>query len=197
MYKSLDDEMFKLATLELAKKLIGCYLVHEIDGVRLVGRIVETEAYQGPEDKAAHSYNFRRTKRTEVMYHEPGLVYTYQMHTHTLINVVSGPVDVPHAVLIRAIEPVEGIERMRKNRGKKFRDKDLTNGPGKLTKAMEITMDYYGHDLRKKPLYIAEGKPEGEIASSTRIGIQNSGEAAHYPWRFFEKGNVFVSGKCR
>lgn len=87
---------------------------------RFVGRIVETEAYKGPEDRAAHSFNNRRTKRTEIMFHEAGLVYTYQMHTHTLLNVVSGPVNVPHAVLIRAVEPIEGIERMRKNRGRNF-----------------------------------------------------------------------------
>lgn len=113
MYKLVDDEFFKLPTLDLAKKLIGCFLVHEVGSERLVGRIVETEAYKGPEDRAAHSFNNRRTPRTEIMFHEAGLVYTYQMHTHTLINVVSGPVDVPHAILIRAVEPVEGIEIMR------------------------------------------------------------------------------------
>jgi len=120
MYKQVDCEFFNLPTLELAKKLIGCYIVHEVGEERFVGRIVETEAYKGPEDRAAHSFNNRRTKRTEIMFHEAGLVYTYQMHTHTLLNVVSGPVNVPHAVLIRAVEPIEGIERMRKNRGRNF-----------------------------------------------------------------------------
>lgn len=193
MYKLVDDEFFKLPTLDLAKKLIGCFLVHEVGSERLVGRIVETEAYKGPEDRAAHSFNNRRTPRTEIMFHEAGLVYTYQMHTHTLINVVSGPVDVPHAILIRAVEPVEGIEIMRENRGRKFRDIDLTNGPGKLTKAFGITMDYYGHYWGEKPLYIAEGNLVGEIETGNRIGIQNSGQAVHYPWRFFERGNRFVS----
>lgn len=193
MYNLVDDEFFKLPTLDLAKKLIGCFLVHEVGSERLVGRIVETEAYKGPEDRAAHSFNNRRTPRTEIMFHEAGLVYTYQMHTHTLINVVSGPVDVPHAILIRAVEPVEGIEIMRENRGRKFRDIDLTNGPGKLTKAFSITMDYYGHYWGNAPLYLAAGDASGEIATSKRIGIQNSGEAVHYPWRFFEKGNPYVS----
>lgn len=193
MFKPVNVEFFQLPTLELAKNLIGCYIVHENDAGLMMGRIIETEAYLGPEDRAAHSFNNRRTARTEIMYHHAGHVYTYQMHTHTLINVVAGPVDVPHAILIRAVEPVEGIDIMRENRGRKFRDIDLTNGPGKLTKAFGITMDYYGHYWGNAPLYLAVGKAAGEIAASKRIGIQNSGEAVHYPWRFFEKGNPYVS----
>lgn len=193
MYKPVEQHFFTIPTLELARKLIGCFIIHEIDGERLISRIVETEAYLGPEDRAAHSYNNRRTARTEIMYHEAGLIYTYQMHTHTLVNVVSGPAEVPHAILIRAVEPVEGIERMRENRGLHFKKRELTNGPGKLTKALEISMSYYGHKWSEKPLYIAEGRAKGEIETSKRIGIHNSGEAVHYPWRFYEKGNPFVS----
>src|SRR5699024_3686450 len=115
---------FHLHSLELAKALLGQYIVHELPNEVLVGRIVETEAYLGKDDRAAHSYNNRRTKRTEIMFHEPGHVYTYSMHTHTLINVVSGPIDVPHAILIRAIEPVRGIETMRTLRGPIKRDVD-------------------------------------------------------------------------
>lgn len=189
----IDRAFFHVHTLQLAKSLLGHYIVHELPHETFIGRIVETEAYLGKDDRAAHSYNNRRTKRTEIMFHEPGHVYTYSMHTHTLINVVSGPANVPHAVLIRAVEPIAGIDTMRKNRGQTRRDVDLTNGPGKLTQAFEITTDYYGHHWTEKPLYIAANKKVEQIESSPRIGIKNSGEAAQFPWRFFEKENPFVS----
>lgn len=190
--KPLDKSYYQAPCLELAQQLLGCYLVHEISNQKLVGRIVETEAYQGPEDRAAHSYGNRRTKRTEIMFNEAGLVYTYQMHTHTLLNIVAGSAGTPHAVLIRAIEPVHGIEQMRLNRGIIINDIEITNGPGKLTEAFEITMNYYGHDISQKPLYITEGTSKA-IATSPRVGIRNTGEAAEYPWRFYEKDNRYVS----
>lgn len=189
----IEHEFFHVHTLELAKNLLGQFIVHELPSGTLIGRIVETEAYLGEHDRAAHSFNNRRTKRTEIMFHEPGHVYTYTMHTHTLINVVSGPVDVPHAVLIRAVEPVVGLKIMRKNRGLTMKETDLTNGPGKLTQALQITNEYYGHHWTKKPLYIAKNERVEQIESSPRIGIKNSREAARYPWRFFEKENPFVS----
>ncbi len=193
MYKPIDKSFFEAPGLTLAHQLLGQYIVHERPDGLLVARIVETEAYQGPEDRAAHSFGNRRTKRTEIMFGQAGLVYTYQMHTHTLINVVAGPIGTPHAILIRAVEPVVGHERMRKNRGEHLKEIDWTNGPGKLTKALEITMDYYGHHWSDEPLFIAEGEPVEEIMTGPRVGIGNSGEAVHYPWRFFEKENPFVS----
>lgn len=193
MYEPVSMSFFQLPTLELSQALLGQYIVHEQDDTLLVGRIVETEAYQGPQDKAAHSFNHRRTKRTEVMFGHPGYAYTYQMHTHTLLNVVSGAVETPHAVLIRAIEPVLGIEQMQLNRGKVKNQYDVTNGPGKLTKALQITMKYYGHRLTNPPLYFAKGNRVGNIAAGPRVGIKNTGEAVHYPWRFFEKNNPYVS----
>lgn len=193
MYKPLDQSFYEVPGLELAPNLLGQLIIHEHPDGLLVARIVETEAYQGPEDRAAHSFGNRRTKRTNIMFEEPGYVYTYQMHTHTLINVVSGPVGTPHAILIRAVEPVVGHEIMRKNRGEQFKEVDWTNGPGKLTKALGITMDYYGHHWTEKPLYIAEGLGAEEIVAGPRIGIGNSGEAVNYPYRFYEKGNPFVS----
>lgn len=193
MYKPIQPSFFKAPVLELAPSLLGHYIVHEKKEGLLVAKIVETEAYHGPEDQAAHSFQNRRTKRTDIMFGEAGLVYTYQMHTHTLINVVSGPVGTPHAVLIRAVEPIEGLELMQQNRGAKLKMKDWTNGPGKLTKALGITMDYYGHHWSHKPLFIAEGSTSKDIVSGPRVGISNSGEAVHYPWRFFEKDNTFVS----
>lgn len=193
MYLPVDPLFFTTPGIELAQQLLGQYIVHDQPSGLLVARIVETEAYQGPADRAAHSFSNRRTKRTEIMFGEPGFVYTYQMHTHTLINVVAGPVDTPHAVLIRAVEPVEGLENMRKNRGMQFKDIDLTNGPGKLTKALGITKDYYGHHWTEEPLFIAEGESVDEIVAGPRVGIGNSGEAVTYPWRFYEKDNPYVS----
>lgn len=190
--KPLNVAFFHQPTLELARDLLGKYMVHEQESGLLIGKIVETEAYMGAEDKAAHSYGNRRTKRTEVMFGEPGLIYTYQMHTHTLINVVAGVVGIPNAILIRAVEPIEGLERMNELRNN-MPMKQWTNGPGKLTKAMAITMDYYGKHWSEKPLYIAEGEQVESVSTGPRIGIDNSGEAVHYPYRFWETDNPYVS----
>ncbi|WP_418895845.1 DNA-3-methyladenine glycosylase [Sporosarcina cyprini] len=193
MYKPIDKDFFELPVLQLARELVGQYIVHERPEGLLVARIVETEAYHGPEDRAAHSFGNRRTKRTEVMFGEPGMVYTYQMHTHTLMNVVSGPIGTPHAVLIRAGEPVEGLECMKGNRGEHLRMIDWTNGPGKLSKALGVTMKYYGHHWGDEPLFISEGPGAQRVESGPRVGIGNSGEAVHYPWRFYETDNPYVS----
>ena len=127
------------------------------------------------------------------MFEEAGLVYTYQMHTHTLMNVVSGPVGMPHAILFVRRNLWKGLEQMKENRGVHLKMKDWTNGPGKLTKALGITMDYYGHHWADKPLFIAEGPGIKEFETGPRVGIGNSGEAVDYPWRFFEKDNEYVS----
>jgi len=193
MMEEIKPLFFRKPTLELARALIGKLLVKETEEGTAAGWIVETEAYMGPEDRAAHSFGNRRTKRTEVMFGPPGFVYTYVMHTHCLVNVVSGEVSVPNAILIRAVEPYKGIELMRERRPKISRDEDLTNGPGKLTKALGIVKEDYGHSLDKPPLYIAEGRIPEIIKTGPRIGIENSGEAKEYPWRFWEGGNPFVS----
>ena len=192
MMEPLSSLFFQKPTLELAKSLLGCILIKEtIEGVTS-GYIVETEAYMGPEDRAAHSFGNRRTKRTEIMFGEAGLVYTYTMHTHTLVNVVSGPIEKPEAVLIRAIEPLSGLEWM-KDRRDTDNMNNLTNGPGKLTKALGITMDDYGHSFSKPPLYITAGMFPEHISVGPRVGIDNTGEARDYPWRFWITGNTFVS----
>jgi len=183
---------FNEPTIELAKKLLGQYIVHEHPDGLIVVRIIETEAYMGPDDRAAHSFGNRRTKRTEIMFGEAGLIYTYQMHTHTLMNVVSGPVGTPHAILIRAGEPIMGQELIQQFRGT-TKSKDWTNGPGKLAKALGVSMTYYGHHWSEKPLYIAKGPGISELEIGPRVGIQNSGDAVHYPYRFFEKGHPMVS----
>jgi DNA-3-methyladenine glycosylase len=191
-FQTLDNKFYQQPTLELAISLLGCILVKETEEGTAAGIIVETEAYVGPMDKAAHSYNNRRTKRTEIMFHEAGLAYTYVMHTHTLFNVVSGKKDNPEAVLIRAIQPVEGIDLMVKRRGMPD-SANLTNGPGKLTKAMGINTSDYGHPLTEKPLFISQGFVPETISSGKRIGIDNSEEARDYPWRFWITGNRYVS----
>ncbi|MCH4826553.1 DNA-3-methyladenine glycosylase [Planococcus halocryophilus] len=193
MFTPVTEEFFDASTLELSRSLLGQILVHELPEGIVAGRIVETEAYMGAEDRAAHSFGNRRTKRTEIMFGKPGLVYTYQMHTHTLINVVAEAEDTPRAILIRAVEPVEGIDLMGELRGKHMPMKQWTSGPGKLTKAMAITMDYYGHHFTEKPLYIARGNPVQDVSVGPRVGIGDSLEAVHYPYRFWETENPFVS----
>ncbi|MFV8829836.1 DNA-3-methyladenine glycosylase [Alkalihalobacterium sp. APHAB7] len=196
MHEPVQAPFFQQSTLELSKALLGKLLIKQTDQGVTAGWIVETEAYIGPDDQAAHSFNNRRTKRTEVMFGPPGYVYTYVMHTHCLVNVVSGDVGHPEAVLIRAIEPYIGIDLMYERRRKAKNDRDLTSGPGKLTKAMGIVKEDYGRPFFEPPLWIAEGKsiPCEDIAVGPRIGIDNSGEAKQYPWRFYVKESSFVSG---
>ncbi|USK40028.1 DNA-3-methyladenine glycosylase [Cytobacillus firmus] len=191
-YAPLPESFYRQPTLQLAEALLGCLLIKETEEGMASGYIVETEAYMGPEDRAAHSFGNRRTKRTEIMFNEPGFVYTYVMHTHCLVNVVSGPKEKPEAVLIRGIEPVEGLELMKKRRKMEVL-KNLTNGPGKLTKALDITIDDYGRHFTSPPLMIAKGIPPGEIKRGKRIGIDNSGEARDYPWRFWMADSPYVS----
>lgn len=191
-FQIVEKDFFRQPTLQLARALLGCLLVKETEEGVAAGIIVETEAYIGPGDRAAHSYNNRRTKRTEIMFGEPGFVYTYTMHTHCLVNVVSGELDHPEAVLIRAVEPYYGIDLMYKRRNVSV-EKMLTNGPGKLTKALGITMEDYGRSFIDPPLYLAEGIKPINISEGKRIGIQNSGEAVDYQWRFWISGNKFVS----
>ncbi|WP_347860809.1 DNA-3-methyladenine glycosylase [Salimicrobium sp. PL1-032A] len=188
----MTKEFFEQPTLTLAEELLGCELIKETEAGITSGYIVETEAYIGAIDPAAHSFDYKRTKRTEIMFKEPGLAYTYVMHTHCLVNVVTGEPGEPEAILIRAIEPVQGIDLMYDRRGDK-KEKDLTNGPGKLTKAMGIDKADYGHPFGESPLYIAKGFTPENISTGPRVGIENSGEARHFPWRFWVTGNKFVS----
>ncbi|WP_462413612.1 DNA-3-methyladenine glycosylase [Neobacillus sp. Marseille-QA0830] len=191
-FASLPKTFYDQPTLDLANSLLGCLLIKETMDGMTAGYIVETEAYKGPGDRAAHSYNNRRTPRTEIMFHQSGLAYTYTMHTHCLFNIVSGGEEKPEAVLIRALEPVVGIELMKQRRGLE-NPINLTNGPGKLTKSLGITMEDYGHPLTQPPLYVAKGIIPEAISSGKRIGINNSGEAKDYPWRFWVTDNPYVS----
>ena len=183
-------------TLQIASDLLGNVLVvPDSKGNRVSGMIVETEAYQGPEDKAAHSHNNRRTKRTEIMFHEGGVAYVFFVYgMYFQFNVVVGKEEVPHAILIRAIEPVEGVEIMRKRRGE-MQDENLTSGPGKLCIALGINKDLNGGNLSGGGVWIEEGNnfSRSNIASGKRIGIDYAKEYAIKPWRFWMKDNPFVS----
>ena len=189
----LPRSFYARPVLTVAREAVGKILVHDTPEGRVAGRIVETEAYRGPEDRAAHSYGGRRTERTEAMYGPPGHAYVffvYGMHWH--VNLVTTAVDEPHAVLIRAVEPLEGIELMAERRGLTPGSRDLTNGPGKLCQAFAIGKSSYGADLCSGPLFLSQGTLP-RVARSPRIGVDYAGAWAARPWRFFERGNRFVS----
>ena len=182
----------------IARELIGKILITEIGGVITSGRIVETEAYIGLTDKASHSFGGRRTARNEHMYAKAGTAYVYICYgMHHLFNVVTNKKEVPDAVLIRAVEPIAGIDVMLKRTGKKVFDNTLTRGPGNAAKALGISKTHSGTNLLGAVIYIAgDGYELTEqlIGASKRIGVESAGAAAHYPYRFFLKGNPFVSG---
>lgn len=162
-----------------------------------MGRIVEAEAYRGPEDRAAHSFGGRRTARTEVMFGPPGYAYVflvYGLHWH--FNLVTTAAGAPHAVLIRAVEPLEGLELMADRRGSSASHRDLTNGPGKLCSAFAIDRAAYGADLTRAPLFLSEPPREAarpRVLRSPRIGIDYAGDWAARPWRFYDAQSRSVS----
>lgn len=189
-------DLWNLPTLTLAKKMLGMELVHENQEGITSGIIVETEAYLGPEDRAAHSFGNRRTARTEVMFHQAGTVYTYFIYgMHVCFNIVSGPIDKPEAILIRAIQPIKGIELMKKRRIGVKKEVQLTNGPGKLSKSMGFTLEHSGQKMNDGEISIQESLEihPYDIASGPRIGIQYAEEAVHFPYRFWIKNNPYVS----
>ena len=181
----------------LAKDLLGKILVKEIDGVLYKGRIVETEAYMGVIDKACHSYNNRRTKKTEAMYREGGYSYIYLIYgMYYCFNVTASIKDNPEAVLIRALEPLENKDLMLKIRKVK-REIDIANGPGKLTKALGITSNDNNIDLTLgKNIWIEDdGYLPNKITETTRVGIDYAEEFKEKLWRFYISENNNVSKK--
>lgn len=201
--KKLPKSFYEEDTLKVAKNLLGKILVHRQAGQELAGKIVEVEAYIGAIDKAAHTYNNRRTNRTEVMFGPGGYAYIYLIYgMYYCMNVVTGREGEGTAVLIRALEPIKGIEQMAQNRYKeslahlpKSKIIGLTNGPGKLCQALGITKENYGDDLTGHRLYICQGEKQEtlNIKSSKRINIDYAEEAKDFEWRFFLKGNSYVS----
>jgi DNA-3-methyladenine glycosylase len=193
-------------TLQIAQDLLGKILVIPDDsGKRVSAMIVETEAYLGAIDKAAHSFGNRRTPRTETMFAVGGTVYIFFIYgMYFQFNVVVGEIDTPHAILIRAVEPIENIEIMRKRRASKSKnqvsvmpDKNLTSGPGKLCIALGIDKSFNNQSLLGSKLWLEEGKSleKEEISSGKRVGIDYAEEFAEKPWRFWITGNQFVSRK--
>ena len=187
----------RAGVLAVARDLLGQRLVVPApDGTRVAGIIVETEAYRGPADRASHAFGGRRTRRTETMYSIGGTAYVYFVYgMHHQFNVVTGVENVPHAVLVRALEPVEGVEVMRRRRGG-VPDRELANGPGKLCQALGIdraldTADLLGSrawiEPRDRPL-----RPSA-VARGPRVGIDYAGPWAAMPWRFWIRGSAFVS----
>ena len=189
----LPREFYARPVLSVAKECIGKLLVHRTNQGLAVGRIVETEAYRGPEDRAAHSFAGRRTARTEVMFGRPGHAYIFFVYgMHYQFNIVTTREGAPHAVLVRAVEPVLGVDWMAKRRNLPEASRDLTNGPGKLCQAFAIGRDAYGLDLCSSNLYLADG-PRIRSRSSPRIGVDYAGDWAQKPWRFFDPKSRYVS----
>jgi len=180
-------------TSENAKLLLGKKLLIKHDEVLVGGYIVEVEAYLGIEDMAAHSYKGRRTPKVESMYQTGGTIYVYSMHGHNMINLVMQKEGIPEGVLIRGIQPTDGLEFM-----KTRRDVDgysITNGPGKLTKALGITREFNGTTLNASRILLNEADMliPRKISASPRIGIPNKGEATDKLLRFYVEGNPYVS----
>lgn len=191
---SLKRDFYDRDTLTVARELLGCRLVREYEGERLVGRITETEAYIGRCDKACHAYGYRRTQRTETLFAKPGTAYLYLIYgMYTCLNFVTEPEGEPAAVLIRGLEAEEGMEAMARLRfGKEFgalngyQRKNFLNGPGKVCKALALDRALNGHDLLTPPLYVLPPDREiGQIHCGPRIGIDYAQEAKDFPWRFW------------
>lgn len=185
--------------VKIAKELLGKIVVTNFDGKITSGRIVETEAYVGFIDKASHSFAGKRTARNEHMYSAAGTAYIYICYgMHQMLNVVTNDKEIPDAVLIRAIEPVKGIDIMLQRTGKNNLDKTLTRGPGNVGKALGIFKHHSGLFLLDEEIYLLDdGKKisEENIGISQRIGVESAGADALLPYRFYVKGNKYVSGK--
>lgn len=185
-------------TEEIAQFLLGMYLEHETEAGVLAGYIVDTEAYLGPEDEAAHSFGLRDTPRLKAMYDKPGTIYLYTMHTHLILNMVTQEKGKPQGVMIRAIEPVVGIEVMENNRNGR-KGAELSNGPGKLVAALGIDRALYGQSIFDSSLRIVPEKRKRpkEIRALPRIGIPNKGIWTDLPLRYVVSGNPYISKQKR
>lgn len=184
-------------TIQAAREFLGKLLVvPKENGERISGMIVEVEAYCGISDRAAHSYGGRRTLRNDVTYGPGGHAYVFFVYgMYFQLNVVLGPIDHPHVLLIRAVEPVEGVDVMRERRGP-MKDVNLTSGPGKLCIALGIDRSFNGEDLiegGRMWIEIYRSFTDDEIAVGKRIGIDYAGEDADLPWRFWVKASQYVS----
>jgi len=189
----IPRSFYEQSTLDVARQLLGKYLVRKHPDGKTVGRIVETEAYVGPEDRACHASR-GRTKRTEVMFGPPGHAYVYFIYGfYYCLNIVTEAVDHPSAALIRALEPVAGIPLM-KARRRAEEQRNLISGPGKLCQAFAIDRSLNGADVCGNTLYVEDrGEPAPRILTTPRIGVDYAGKWKKKPWRFLIRGNEFVS----
>ncbi len=191
-----EDFYTRKHVVQIAKDLLGKVLVTNFEGERTAGMIVETEAYAGVGDKASHAYGGRRTARTETMYSRGGVAYVYLCYgIHHLFNVVTNAEDIPHAVLIRAVEPLEGVDIMLARRGKPKLSPQLTAGPGALSQALGINTGHTGLSLNTHIIIEDRGikiRPR-DIIAGTRVGVAYAEEDAYLPYRFWIKGNPYVS----
>jgi DNA-3-methyladenine glycosylase len=187
----LPREFYSRNTVSVARQLLGKTLVHRTKEGVLKGMIVETEAYFGCKDPGSHAFGGKITPRNKIMYQKPGTIYVYFTYgNHWMLNFVTEKEDVPGAVLIRALEPLEGLELMKKWRGTDV--SNLTNGPGKLTQAMGIDKIYNGKDATVGSLFIEESKVKFNIVTTTRIGLSRGEDL---PMRFYIRDNEFISRK--
>ncbi len=202
-FRPLPRAFYRRCAEEVARDLLGRFLIHEVDGERLVLRIVETEAYLGAPDRASHAWGGRRTARNQSLYRGPGHAYVYFIYgMHCCLNAVTGPDGLGAAVLLRAGEAVEGRARLAANRGLAAREAegrvrpgDLAAGPGRLCRALAVDRQQDGLLLTRGPLRITAGEPAdpAAVASGPRIGVGYAGEAAAWPLRFAIRGNPAVS----
>lgn len=203
----VSKAFFARDTLLVARELLGKVLVREFNGITLKGRIVETEAYIGAVDKACHAYGGKRTPRVEPLYGRPGIAYVYFIYgMYYCFNIITKEEGSPEGVLIRAVEPLEGLDVISELRFKKSykeltntQKKNLTNGPGKLCMAFGITKENTWDDLtRNEKLYVEEPLSQYyindiDVVETTRIGIDYAEEARDFLWRFYIKGNKYIS----
>lgn len=196
--KILEKDIYQSEdVLMLAQFFLNKYLITNIDGALCITKIVETEAYRAPDDKGSHAYQNKKTKRTQTMFGMGGIAYVYLCYgLHNMFNIVTGPEDTAHAILIRAVEPIGGVKYMSKRR-KGIEGYTITNGPGKLCQALGITRSNDSNILfnKRQRVWIGDNKTllQDEILSGPRVGIAYAEECAHYPWRFRVKGNPWTS----
>lgn len=200
----LERDFYVRDALTVGKDLLGKIIIRKTKDGILKARIVEVESYTGEDDKACHTFAGKRTKRTEIMYREGGCLYIYLIYgMYSLMNIVTGSSDDGQAVLIRGVEPLSNFDNFSQNRFLKnynelssYQKKNLTSGPGKLTKALNINRDNNGQDLLLDEIYLEDdGFADFEIVEAKRIGIDYAEEARDFLYRFYIKGNPYVSAK--
>ena len=183
--------------VKIAQELLGKVLVTEFNGIHTAGMITETEAYAGTIDKASHAFGNRRTNRTEVMFGHGGVAYVYLCYgIHHLFNVVTNEKGTPHAILVRAVEPLEGVDEMLRRRGKTVLQPSLTAGPGAMSMALGIHSSNTGLSLQGPEILIEDRGikvSKKDIVATTRVGVAYAQDDAYLPYRFYIKGNAYVS----